>query len=526
MEEELRNKNINRGFEKLEVWKEANSIMTSCNNVLLFFLPILIFFSFNNFAQTKIISEKNILKGLEHSYHFRWDKAGKTFQDLIEIYPDKPEGYHFLSSVYAWYYLSSKNKSDLDTFIIFSDIALDKGIEELSKNPEDDHLNYIIGSNYSYRAIVFASAENYLDAVWAGKKSDSYLNDALELNPGNYDAYLGLGLFNFAAGQTPTALRWALKLAGISGDIETGLSQIKLTADNGKYSKVEAQYYYSQISTEFEPPTEYLSPLVKKYPENILFSYSLAALKIKERNLNQAENILKKIIDIENDRFIQIISFSNFLLGDVFYKKNNFDSAIVYYKRFLEITPDNDYTGIASLRLGISYEITGERDSAKVYYELTGNGNMDLDDDIYAKRKGAAYSKRTLSDNEIAVIKSSNLIDSGNYQAAYDSLTNILEEIVSEKLKSETYLYLSEAAYNLKRYDESISLASAAIKTDVMDEKWILPYANYFAARANHIAGDEQAVSYFIDQVEEYSDYDYQSKMKNLLYSLKQKKLL
>ena len=491
---------------------------------LILLMPL--FISFNLLPQTKHQLEKTILKGLEHSYHFRWDKAEETFKEVIEKYPDSPQGYHFLSSIYAWYYLSSKNKADLDSFVIYSDMALDMGKDVLDKNPEDDNLCYIIGSNYSYRSIVFAAAENYLDAVWAGKKSDSYLNDALEINPENYDAYLGLGLFSFAAGQTPTAFKWALKLAGISGDIETGLNHIKLAAEKGKYSKVEAQYYYSQIVAEYNLASNYLTSLVKKYPGNILFSYSLAALNIKVRKLDSAGKILKKITNFENPKFIQIISFSNFLLGDVFYKKNNFDSAIVYYRNFLETTPDNDYTGIASLRLGISYEITGELENAEFYFGLTGNGNMDLDDDIFAKRKGAVYFNRRLSDNDIAVIKAANLIDSGNYQAAYDSLTNILDKLVSDELKAETYLYLSEVAFYLGNYDESVSLAAAAIQTKVTEEKWILPYANYYAARSNHKTGDEQAVDYFIEQVEEYSDYDYQNKMKNLLYVLKQKKLL
>ncbi len=493
---------------------------------LIFIFLIFVFISSNSLSQTQNQFDKNILKGLQHSYHFRWDKAEDIFNDLIEKYPERPEGYHFLSSIYAWYYLSSKNKNDFDTFVSYSDSALEKGNNELEKNPDDDNLLYIMGSNYSYRAIVFAAAENYLDAVWAGKKSDSYLSDALEINPENYDAYLGLGLFSFAAGQTPGAFKWALKLAGISGDTEAGLSHIKLAAEKGKYSKVEAQYYYSQIVSEYEITSEYLSTLVKKYPENILFSYSLASLNIKERKLNSAEKILKKIVNIDEEKFIQVISFSNFLLGDVFYKKNEFDSAIVYYEKFLESTPDNDYTGIASFRLGISYEITGERDSAKIYFGMSDKGNMDLDDDIFAKRKGSIYFKRTLSDNEIAVIKASNILDTGNFRAAYDSLTNILHQVLSDKLKAETYLYLSEAAFFLGNYDESISLASAAIKTNVMEEKWILAYANYFAARANHQMGDEQAVNYFIDQVEEYSDYDYQNKMKNLLYALKQKMVL
>ncbi|RPI73323.1 MAG: DUF3808 domain-containing protein [Ignavibacteriales bacterium] len=478
------------------------------------------------FSQTKNHLEKTILIGLEHSYHFKWTEAEETFRDIIEKNPESPEGYHFLSSVYAWYYLSGKNKNDLDSFIIISDITLDKGIEELDKNSDDSWLNYIIGSNYSYRAIVFAAAENYLDAVWAGKKSDSYLSDVLETSPQNYDAYLGIGLFNFAAGQTPTALRWALKLAGISGDIETGLAQIKSAAEKGKFSNVEAQYYYSQIVTDYSLASKMLTSLVKKYPENILFTYSLAALNIKERKLDSAEKILRKIINVDYEKFGQVISFSNFLLGDVYYKKNNFDSAIVYYRKFLETTPDNDYTGIASYRLGVSYEITGERDSASIYFGLTANGNMDLDDDIYAKRKGAVFSKRSMYVHEKNVIKASNLIDSGNYLAAYDSLTSILDEIVSDELKAETYLYLSETAFYLGNYDESVSLASAALQTNVTDEKWILPYANYYAARSNHKTGDDQAVEYFLEEIEKYSDYDYQNKMKNLIYSLKNKKPL
>ncbi|HSP87234.1 MAG TPA: hypothetical protein VLN45_03820, partial [Ignavibacteriaceae bacterium] len=222
---------------------------------------IVVSISFNTLSQSQNQLEKTILKGLEHSYHFKWDKAEEVFKDLVEKYPERPEGYHFLSSISAWYYLSSKNKIDYDSFVSYSDIALEKGEDELEKNPEDDKLLFIMGSNYSYRAIVFAAAENYLDAVWAGKKSDSYLSDALEINPQRYDSYLGLGLFKFAAGQTPAAFRWALKLAGISGDIDTGLDNIKLAAEKGKITKVEAQYYYSQIASEYEIASGYLSSL-------------------------------------------------------------------------------------------------------------------------------------------------------------------------------------------------------------------------------------------------------------------------
>jgi len=487
---------------------------------LIFFLLI---FSCNAIAQVKGITEKNIMQGLEQSYHFKWEKAEETFKDIIKKYPERPEGYHYLSGIYVWYYLSSKDKNELNIFTAYSDTAIEKGLELLDQDSNSDTLLYLLGSNYSYRAIAFAAAENYLDAVWAGKKSNSYLEEAIEINPEKYDAYLGLGLYNFAAGQTPGAFRWVLKLAGIGGDKELGIKYLKLAADEGTYCKTEAQYYYSQVIPDSVEGMKYLTKLVNKYPENLLFKYSLASLNIKERKLNAAEKILRKIVDYDNEKFLQVVAFSNFLIGDVFYKKNQFDSAIVHYKKFLETTPDNDYTGIASFRLGVSYEISGLRDSAVVYFSSCENGNMDLDDDIYAKRKGGIYLKRTLSENEIAVIKADNMIEAGNYRAAYDSLGSLLKKITSSKLKAEAYLYLNEAAFNLGKYGESLSLASAAIKTEVKDEKWILPYACYYAARANYYLGDEVATNYFIEQAEDYNDYDYQNKLKTLINSLERK---
>lgn len=493
-------------------------------------IVFILFISFTSQLFPNKDIERNINRGLEHSYHFRWDKAEDEFKELIEKYPGRPEGYHYLSGIYVWYYLSSKDKNDLKTFTAYSDTAIDLAVKLIDKNSNDGNLQYIAGANYSYRAIAFGSAENYLDAAWASKRSESFLKKALEINPEMYDAYLGLGLYNYAVGQIPGAFRWALKLAGISGDVETGIYYIKLAADKGNYSKVEAQYYYSQIISEayndLKSSSFYLTNLVKKFPENILFNYSLGSLRIKERELNEAEKILRKVLRKNDERFIHTISFSNFLLADVFYKRNEFDSAVLYYTKFLKVTPDKDYTGIAAYRLGISYEVLGDRDSAKFYFERSDKGNMDIDDDIFAKRRGNIYSKRALNENEIKLVKASNLIEDGNYAAAYDSLTSLLDEITEDKLRAEVYLHLSEAAFYLGNFDESMSLASAALKTNVNSEKWILPFANYYAARANRATGDEAAVNYFTVQAEDYSNYDYENKLKNLLNSLRQKKQL
>jgi hypothetical protein len=101
-------------------------------------------------------------------------------------------------------------------------------------------------------------------------------------------------------------------------------------------------------------------------------------------------------------------------MGDIFFRKFQFDSAKVYYHDFLESTPTNDYNGIANYRLALSCELTNDRKNAEKYFTVCGNGNMDLEDDQFAKRKGEIYSHRALSVNELDLIRFANMIETGN----------------------------------------------------------------------------------------------------------------
>jgi len=162
----------------------------------------------------------------------------------------------------------------LNNFLSYSDSAINKSEELIAADSADTFLFYILGSAYSYRALAFARAEEYLNALWATKESYSYLNKAVALDSLYADAYFGLGLFNFAVSQTPSVWKWALDLTGISGDRNKGMEYLTLAADKGKYSAVDAQFYLSQLKVEFlrdyKGAHYYLNKLVKKYPGNLL----------------------------------------------------------------------------------------------------------------------------------------------------------------------------------------------------------------------------------------------------------------
>lgn len=470
--------------------------------------------------------ERQISKGLDACYDFNWDHAEQTFKLLIEKYPDDPRGYHFESSIYLWYYLGGNDINDLDTFEVYSDKVLEMGESLLNKNEKNEMALYILGANYNYRAIAFGKAGNFLDAAWATKKSESFLSTVLELNPGIKDAYLGLGLYNFAVAQIPPAFKWALNLVGISGDKDTGVKYIENAAERGKYSKVEAQYYLAQIQMDFlidyESSAAILKKLVRRYPQNLLFNYSYAVLLMKQRRLDEADKFLDKVIKAGYQQFNQITSFSYFLKGDVNFRNNRLDSAKTYYLHFLNEAEDNDYTGIAAYRLAICYEAEGDREEAVKYFQKAQTGNMDLDDDIFARRKGELYEKRTVSPAELKLIFVSNMLEAGKYKAAYDSLAAYMSVIQTGKLNAEAFLYKSEAAYYMGDYQESVDLASQAITMDSSNENWVIPFSYYYLARANKKLGNLSEVKMNAERAEEENNYDYQNKLRYLLYPLQE----
>lgn len=465
-----------------------------------------------------------IRKGLDLSYNFELDKARDCFQKVIKQNPNDPRGYHYISGTYLWVYMSNKKEEDFKQFLKYSDMAIAKAEKLLDKNDKDDNTLYILGANYGFRAMAYIQTNSELNAVWAVKNSNKYLHETLEINPAKYDAYLGLGLFNYALSMVPGVFKWALKLAGLSGDRDEGVNYLKQAYRNGDLTKTEAAYYLSQIYTEtiadYNTSVGYLRQLIKKYPGNSLFKYSYAVTLIKNRNPREAEEILRKIISDKNPDFQQVTSFSYFLVGDVLFRKNEFRQAIDYYEKFLSQSQKVDYSGIANYRLALCHEIIGEREFAQKLYILARNGSDDIPDDVFAKRKGEIYFDRSIAPTEISVIKAGNLLESGFPHKAYDQLKDLVSNIHSPVLKAEAYYYLSDASFETSRFDESLNYAEKVISLNTGKETWLKPYAYFLAARALEKKGNSMRAKEYLEKAEDFSDFDYQNKLISLINSL------
>jgi tetratricopeptide (TPR) repeat protein len=243
-------------------------------------------------------------------------------------------------------------------------------------------------------------------------------------------------------------------------------------------------------------------------------------LYIKRVELKNGEKKLREITNSPDSLFLQIKGYAGFSLGNIFFFQNNFDSAATYYSRFLETSSDNHFKGIAALRLGLCHSFNNENELATKYFELSAEGNPDLEEDQFARVKGEAYLETSPDSAELLLVYSNNMIRSGKYKDAIDHLEEILSnEKISENIKAAALLAVSEASYFVNKFDQSLTYAITAFKLE-KTEPWIKPFACYFAAKASIKLKNILDANLFIRYANNYSDYLYENKLKNLLYSL------
>lgn len=126
--------------------------------------------------------------------------------------------------------------------LFFWQISWTCWIKEKEKSSAE--LSYLIGSIYYNKSIAEARGGNYLQALWTSNQMKSNLEEAVRINPNYYDAFLGLGLYNFALSQIPSTLEWAANLVGITADKELGLTYVKRVLQKVNYLKLMPSIIY------------------------------------------------------------------------------------------------------------------------------------------------------------------------------------------------------------------------------------------------------------------------------------------
>ncbi|HNW44460.1 MAG TPA: hypothetical protein PKI19_08140 [Elusimicrobiales bacterium] len=217
-------------------------------------------------------------KGLDAIYAVDLDEANKQFSLALEKYPEHPFP-TFGIAMAKWAhleYLEDESDPKLEKeYSALTDKAVDVGNAWIKKHPGDANAYLALGGIYGLRARLAVQQRRWFKAYFDGKKGISNTRMAARIDPELYDAYLGLGMYEYYAGTLPGVVKFLAKLV-MRGDAQKGLDLLNLCREKGYFNALGAKLLLIEIYTQ--PGSKYANTtMAVKWSRELRAAYPVHA---------------------------------------------------------------------------------------------------------------------------------------------------------------------------------------------------------------------------------------------------------
>ena len=326
----------------------------------------------------------NLQRGIHAAYDMRFGEADRFVAELERKYPQHPVG-PFLKSLTKWWRILS-DIGDVSIDDDFHDEMTDvsKRCDRiLSRNPKSYDAVLFKGMAVGFRSRLYANRSSWVRSFKYGKEAVDYVQRAAEIAPENNDYYLGWGTYDYFAAVLPTkysAMKYAMWFLP-RGSRERGLEEIKRTFNHGSFMRAEAAYYLFQINYVYEPRYDgakfYIGWLRQRYPNNAFYHLLSARLDNYFARHREAEEQFKEIIQRylrrANGYSTPIAEQAYYYLSGLYLFSNRYEEARDVTTKLLMLSNKkkaSDYQIMGRLRMGMIYDVLGNREKAKEMYRM------------------------------------------------------------------------------------------------------------------------------------------------------------
>ena len=350
----------------------------------IFLSIILLIISITGSVSQELILEDSILinrmnRTIDLIYNFEFDIAYLEIDTLESQLGDHPANHILRSMILYW--KDRPFKEDSDPYIEYQK-ELETAIELATPLQENEDLHeegeFYVLAGYGLLTDLYNGVGHKMKAIGSAKKAYSSLKEGFKLQEEFPDFYFSSGVYNYYREKFPElhpfykAFMWVF----VNGDMELGLEQLKLAAEEGVFTQREALIYLFHIYLRYENKPDLALPyseiLVERFPGNTRFK----CLFIESLIYNNSDSISKDMLDSliqHDDIFYQLAG--NLFSGLMSEKQEKFEAAKYYLRialeKYEEMGRDDGhylsliYTGMA--RLAIDQD---DNDTARKYYKL------------------------------------------------------------------------------------------------------------------------------------------------------------
>lgn len=322
-------------------------------------------------------------RGLAYMYRLEFDKAEAEVKEIARQDPKSPAGYFALAALSWWRYsqnfdMPGSLKAIENEFMANSEKVIELSEKMVEEGRDLDQAYFFMGSAYGLQGRWYAVQRSWWRAYLRGKKGRKFLKKCVETNPAVYDAYLGLGIFDYYAATLPGALGLGAKLF-VGGDRERGMEYVKMVRDKGRFLKLEARLFlieiYSRHEKDFKSAYAECSALRAMDPTNMLFRLGEIMTHTQAQDwegvLSEAEAFLGAWQIKPQKGLEQQLGSVYLAAGDALIGLKRYEEAAGWLTGGIEATgfPDKGWVTYCYMRRAQAKDLAGQRESALADYK-------------------------------------------------------------------------------------------------------------------------------------------------------------
>lgn len=492
------------------------------------FLTVIFFLSsLNSFAEQYSFSANNeVLNALQDVYNLKFDDAEKKFKKIQSSNPDNAQGYFYESLIYFYKALPSRDDKLFDKYMDLSEKVIEISEDALDKNENDFDALYYKGMSHSYRSLLMLSLnKNLLKAASNGNDGYRILTALIEKKPDFYDAYMGLGLYKIAIGFVPEKFQWLLTLIGFEGNIKEGRDLLKISLDKGVYTKVDSKVFLSIFSLREKEENDnqalsFSKELTLEYPESPVFKVFYSSLLLQQGFPEEAVKTAGDALAINNFSFQEdIVKSASAVIGSSYFRLNEYEKAAEYLEVYMKYVKREDRYNVYLFTLGVSYELSGDRNKALEKYKEVRNDFAEERDgelDKFFYRLAREKIKTPVRDIDRELITALNLRESNKAAEAVDIYLSVLNNNTASKYNSDdelikVYFDLGVAYAYEKNNDKAIECFNKCISLKPENELWLVPHSYFELGKIYFKSGNKNKGNEMFDRVHDYDNFDFES---------------
>ena len=211
-------------------------------------------------------------KGQDLAMDKQFTEAEAMIREAMQEIPEHPVGWLFLIATELGRiqegFKAAKSKVP-DDFFKDADHLVDMGQAQLKLYPKSADTRVYLGAAFGIRGLAKLYAGSYLASYRDGKRGAAYLKEAVTIDDKTYNAYMGLGQFEYYCGTLSGVLQFVLALPGSP---DKGLDMLKTCEEKGTYAAWPCRSYRVKLQIadrkDFKNSADGLVALVERYPHN------------------------------------------------------------------------------------------------------------------------------------------------------------------------------------------------------------------------------------------------------------------